>query len=232
VTLAALLPAFGVIPAAGAIDTHGSVGRGQGVILPNPAGDPCPPATLLRNYDRVDDACCWQYGGIMPPCYGAFAECYDTGEEARYVCGVQLLLTGLGYPCHPCNVYVWSDDGGVPGTVLSVTAGADPCPVATWPSASTHDFAVEPVLIQGAFWTGWWADFSQQPCGYMTTNDFDGVSGCPYTNIAPGLGYPTGWHDVAYVWGPMRAIGIGAWVRDETVPTRESSWGRVKRVYQ
>jgi hypothetical protein len=232
-TILSLMLLVTVAPMVKAIETHETVGRGQGVILPRPESDPCPPSTLLKNYDStVEDACGWQYGGIMPPYYGAFAECYDTGDEAGVVCGVEILLTGVGYPCIPCNLYVWGDDGGIPGVVLSVTVGADPCPVATWPNASTHDFAVDPVQIQGAFWTGWWADFSHQVCGYFTTNDTNGFGGCPYTNIAPGIGYPTGWHNVSIVWGPIQAIGIGAWVQEEPVPARESSWGRVKGIYR
>ena len=219
--------------AASAAEYAGSVGIGQGIPIPGGDSDPCPPSTLNLNYDgSAENGYCWQYGGIVPPYYGAFAECYAL--EYSYVCGIQLHLTGIGYPCAPFTAYVWEDAGGVPGNVLATVAGLNPCPVATWPSISTHDINVGSVFVNGAFWIGYWANWSAQPCGYFVAADTNGFGGCPFTNIAPGIGYPTGWNNVSAVWGPTQAIGIGSWGPGipPPNPTVETSWGRIKTALQ
>jgi len=219
---------------AGAVN-NGSVGAGQGIILPHTDSNPCPPAELCLNFDgSAENGYCWQYGGIVPPYYGAFAECCDVGDVC--VCGIQLLLTGVGYPCGPFDAYVWADAGGYPGNVLGMTGGLNPCPVATWPSISTHDFAITSVHATGVFWFGYWANFSTAPCGYFIAADTNGFGGCPYTNIAPGIGYPTGWGNVSAVWGPTQSIGIGAWTFPYDglcgpIPVRETTWGQIKSLY-
>lgn len=218
-----------VVSTAGAVENHGSVGAGHGVILPSGDSNPCN-GILCINFDgSAENGYCWQYGGIVPPYYGAFAECCDTGS-GNSVCGIELLLTGVGYPCGPADLYVWDGSSGIPGNVLSLTTGVNPCPVATWPSISTHDFAITPTPVSGVLYVGYWANFSQQPCGYFVAADTNGFGGCPYTNIAPGIGYPTGWQNVSAVWGPTQSIGIGAWL-GEGVPTQNTTWGQIKKFY-
>jgi hypothetical protein len=224
----AILCALLVVAGTAGAENHGSVGLGQGVILPSPDDNPCPPAELCLNFDgSAENGYCWQYGGIVPPNYGAFAECCEGAE----VCGIQLLLTGIGNPCRVLDAYVWDDAGGMPGNVLSMTPGLNPCPVATWPSISTHDFAIAGAAPGGFFWIGYWADFSAQGCGYFIAADTDGFGGCPYTNIAPGIGYPTGWTNVSVVWGPTQAIGIGAWLGTGGSPVENATWGQIKNLY-
>jgi len=227
--LAILFALLGVVGAAqAAVLNHGSVGFGHGTTIPSQDSNPCQ-GILYLNYDgTAENGFCWQYGGIVPPYYGAFAECYN---YVGTVCGEQLLLTGIGYPCGPCDLYAWDDGGGFPGGVVSMTPGVNPCPVATWPSISTHDFCIVPFVASGNFWIGYWLDASQAVCGYFIAADLDGFGGCPFTNIAPGIGYPTGWNNTSVVWGPTQAIGIGAWVGD-TVPINETTWGQVKNLYK
>ena len=225
--LAILFALLGVVSAANAaVLTHGSVGKGHGVNVPG--GDTNCNGTLLMNFDgSAENGYCWQYAGIAPPYYGAFAECYDgTGD----VCGVELKLTGIGYPCTACDVYLWNDAGGMPGGVGGVMNGFNPCPVATWPNISTHDACAPLGSVAGPFWVGYWLDASVAVCGYFIAADTNGFGGCPMTNIAPGIGYPTGWNNVSIVWGPTQAIGIGAWLGDPglcAVPTHESTWGQI-----
>jgi hypothetical protein len=202
--LAFLLALLAFAGTAGAVN-NGSTGPGEGVVIPSPDTNPCG-GVLSLNFDgSAENGYCWQYGGIVPPTYGAFAECYDVsgpkwvGYLANFsaqpcgyfvaadtngfggcpfsniapgigyptgwnnvsvvwgptqsigigawisggaICGIQLLLTGVGYPCGPCDTYVWGDAGGIPGEVLCLTTGNNPCPVASWPSISTHDFAL------------------------------------------------------------------------------------------
>jgi len=225
--LFALLSVVGVANAA--FLTHGSVGVGHGIPVPHQNSNPCQ-GTLCLNYDgSAENGYCWQYGGIVPPYYGAFAECcsYDGA-----VCGIELMLTGVGYPCGPLDAYVWADAGGIPGNVLNVTSGLNPCPVATWPNISTHDFLIPGnPQVNGAFWIGYWANFSSAPCGYFVAADLNGFGGCPYTNIAPGIGYPTGWQNASVVWGATQALGIGAWLGQPITPVERTSWGRIKQVF-
>jgi hypothetical protein len=229
--LAILFALMGVIATgASAVENIGSVGQGHGVLVPGGDTNPCG-GTLYINFDgSAENGFCWQYGGIVPPYYGAFAECYDGGVNT--ICGVQLLLTGIGYPCNSADLYVWEDGGGIPGNVLTMTTGNNPCPVATWPSISTHDFAITNTNVTGLVWVGYWANNSAQPCGYFVAADTDGFGGCPYTNIAPGIGYPTGWNNASTVWGPVQAIGIGAWFgTGGGNPTEETTWGQIKTLY-
>jgi len=217
---------------ANAVQNFGSVGKGHGVVVPKEDSDPCPPSVLFLNFDgSAENGYCWQYGGIVPPYYGAFAECYDgTGT----ICGIQLHLTGIGNPCNTLDAYVWGDQQGVPGNVLGMTTGLNPCPVATWPSISTHDIAITGVAVSGAYWIGYWSDNSAQGCGYFVAADTDGFGGCPMTNIAPGIGYPTGWNNASTIWGPTQSLGIGAWLGSGPPPnpTVNTTWGRVKQSNQ
>jgi hypothetical protein len=205
-----LLPA-GV--AAADLSTHGSVGPGHGVDVPGGGGGPRD--VLHIYYDgSAENGYCWQYGGIAPPYYGAFAECY---HFSGWISGIELKLTGVGMPCRPCDLYVWSDGGGVPGNVLSLTTNANPCPIATWPDVSTHDLPISATWVDDPFWVGYWADFTNQYCGYFVAADLDGPSGSPVTNVAPGIGYPTGWQSVDIIWGDeTQNIGIGVWEGEPT----------------
>jgi len=227
--LVILFALLGVVGAANAaMLSHGSVGVGHGINVPHTNSNPCG-GQLCLNYDgSAENGYCWQYGGIVPPYYGAFAECCSFDG---CVCGVEYELTGVGYPCGPLDAYIWADAGGIPGNVLGMTAGLNPCPVATWPSISTSDFAITPVAVTGAFWVGYWADFSAAPCGYFVAADLNGFGGCPYTNIAPGIGYPTGWNNASVVWGATQALGIGAWTTTNIVPVQQSTWGQIKNLY-
>ena len=219
--------------AQGAIVHQGSVGHGEGILAPARPDSPCPSGLLCLNFDgSIENGYCWQYLFGLPP-FGAFAECCNPCCPAC-VCGIELLLTSTGAPCPPCDLYLWNDSGGIPGDVLSVTTGVNPCPVATWPNVSTHDFAISPVQTCGRIWCGYWADFSQQPCGYFIAADTNGFGGCPMTYVPPDIG-PGGWCDVSIFWGPTQSIGIGLWyVPSECtpVPVEEGAWGRVKQMYR
>jgi hypothetical protein len=227
--LAILFALLGVVGAANAaVLTHGSVGHGHGVQVPG-ADTNC--GTLMLNYDgSAENGYCWQYGGIVPPYYGAFAECYSANSQ---VSGIELLLTGVGYPCAPSDLYVWGDAAGMPGTVLQIVNAVNPCPVATWPNISTHDFCFTGPVVNGNFWVGYWGgNFGSAPCGYFIAADQNGFGGCPMTNIAPGIGYPTGWNNASIVWGATQALGIGAWVGTPPPnPVKDATWGSIKHLY-
>ena len=52
------------------------------------------------------------------------------------------------------------------------------------------------------------------------------------TNIAPGIGYPTGWHPVNIVWGPTWSMGIGAYLDEGATPVECVTWGRIKSLWK
>jgi hypothetical protein len=80
--------------------------------------------------------------------------------------------------------------------------------MAVWPNVLCLQLPLYPVRVEGAFWVGFAVEPSDQAPGFFIAADTDGPGGCPYTNIAPGIGYPTGWQNVGVVWGPTRSLGI------------------------
>lgn len=188
--------------------------------------------TLSFNADGTyENGYTWQYGGVVAPNYGAFAECYaGTG----LVCSVVLDLTQIGNYSGQCaDVYVWSDAGGSPGNVLCVRAGSSVPAIAYWPSVNRHTISLDYCCIDGAFWAGYWGNWPGAAAGWFVGADLDGFGGCPYTNIAPGIGYPTGWNNVSIAWGPTQAIGIGIELTDcDVTPTQKSTWGGIKALFK
>lgn len=225
--LAILFALLGVVGAANAaVLTHGSVGLGHGIQVPGHDSNPCNGVQLL-NYDgSAENGYCWQYGGIVPPQYGAFAECYNYSGG---VCGVALYLTSIGNPSNTTTLFIWGDNGGIPGNVMAQT-NVTPSGVPIWPSIGEFDYALA-ATASGNYWTGYWANFANQGCGFFVAADLNGFGGCPMTNIAPGIGYPTGWNNTSIIWGPTQSIGIGSWVGGNPVPTKESTWGSIKHLY-
>ena len=83
------------------------------------------------------------------------------------------------------------------------------------------------------WWVGFWVNCPGQLSPYFVGADLNGPGGCPKNNIAPGIGYPSGWQDVAVAWGPTAAMGIGAEVLPcGPVAIERATWGSVKALYQ
>jgi len=186
-----------------------STGRGDGAVVPGPDSNPCPGSDLFLSSDgSYENGYAWQYGGIVPPNYGAFAEGFGSGGS---ICGVQLALTQVGsFHDWPIDVYIWASDGLNPDYVLSVTTGIHVSPPAYWPSISLHDIRVVDTGVSGcAYFVGFWGNWPGMLTPWYLGADLDGPGGLPRTNIAPGIGYPTGWQDPSVVWGPTMALGIG-----------------------
>lgn len=194
-----------------------------------PADGGC--GSLLFNADGTyENGYTWRYNGVAPPYYGAFAECYS-GVGA--VCSIDLDLTQVGaYQGQTIDVYVWNDAGGVPAEVLCVRTDIDPGAPAYWPSISRHRITLEGCCVDGGFWAGYWPNVPGNGSVYFIGADLDGPGGCPFTNIAPGIGWPTGWNNVSVAWGPTAAVGIGVELSEcGGTPTQATTWGSVKRLY-
>jgi len=208
---AAMLIAATIAATGAAATDFSSIGPGDGVIVPGPDVNPCPPSSFFLNADgSYEGGYAWQYAGIVPPYYGAFAEGFG---HIGTICGVQLALTQVGdYSDYPIDVYVWASDGSNPDYVLSVTTGIHVGPPAVWPSISLHDIAITDTGVSGCdCFVGFWGNWPGAFAPWYLGADLDGPDGLPRTNIAPGIGYPSGWQHPSVVWGPTAALGIGAY---------------------
>jgi hypothetical protein len=191
---------------------HSAVGPGLGVNLPADGREECQGLTSLYfNHDNsFENGYAWSYGGVTPPYYGAFAE----GFDLLGVLGcVQLQLTTLPgyYADQTLDIYVWGSDGGNPSNVLSVTAGIHlGTPPAVWPNISTYDIEVTTTTLPQESFIGFWGDWPGATPGWYIAADLNGWGGTPRTNVAPGVGYPTGWNDPSSIWGRTASLGIGA----------------------
>lgn len=212
-------------------DEPQSLGPETAIVLPAGDENPCPPAELLCNFDgSFEGAYAWQYAGVVPPYYGAFAEGYSgTGS----VCGTRYAFTTLSgyYTGQTMDVYVWDSDGQNPSEVLGITPGVSISPPAIWPVISLHDVDNDDVEVSGDFFVGFWGEWPGVHCGWFCGEDDYGFGGQPRTNIAPGIGYPTGWQNPEIVWGPNQAIGICAYLGAIAIATEGTSWGRIKSLY-
>ncbi len=233
-TLFALLGVIVFAGGAAALQTANSVGVGHGIVLPHPSDtNPCPGSTLMLNADgSYENGFAWQYGGVVPPYFGAFAEGYTATGTA---CGMQLSLSTLSgyYTGQVLDAFVWDAAGGNPNNVLTMTTGVAITPPAVWPNITLHDIDVTDAAVSGDFFIGYWGNWPGQLSGWFVGADLDGFGGLPRTNVAPGIGYPTGWQDPSVIWGPTQALGIGAYVVEgpPPVPTEAQTWGRIKQLY-
>lgn len=236
--LFALLGVVALVGGAYAVDNHAVAitGGGHGVTAPHPDTNPCPGSLYVQNADGSwENGYAWQYGGIVAPYYGAYAEGY-TGLTGMTVCGLSAFTTQVGnYANASVDFYVWDASGTNPGNVLTVDAGAHVPSPAFWPSFTQNDIAMGPVALpgDGAFvggWTNWPGQLGQWYWGA----DQNGFGGLPRTNIAPGIGYPTGWQDPGIIpnFFPCMAMGFGIYYTGHPVPVQSDTWGQIKNLYK
>ncbi len=160
-------------------------------------------------------------GGPFSQC-GAFAECYTSPAGGCHVCGIQLFLTRVSPPVgsETANLYIWTDNGGQPGLILTVVPQATlPSPISYWPTVVSEDMGIPSTFIPaGKFWVG----YKTYPGDYCVCADLDGFGGCPYTYVPVGApsGGPPGWHNTGTVpyltptpYLKATALGIGVYVQ-------------------
>jgi hypothetical protein len=137
------------------------------------------------------------------------------------------------------DVYVWEDGiSEEPGTVLALVTGVHLWIIPSWPGVARNDVEIG-VDVQGEFSIGCWQVLYED---LYFAADHDEPGGNPWTCIAPGLGWPSGWQDPAIVWEDIRSMGMGVFFepRDpsgvddfpEGWEEPGSSWGRIKALFR
>ncbi len=234
-TCAALLAVLALAGFAANAQNFSSTGYSDQTTIIEPEPDDCAGGHLSYNHDdSFENGYCWQYGGTVPPYYGAFGEGYSLGRGG-VICGA-FWLTQLGYfNGRPADLYVW--EGGVtapPGLVEGVVFGQVFQNIATWPLISRHVVNMY-IGACGEFTIGYWADFSAETCQWFCAADQNGFGGHPWTNVAPGMGYPTGWQDPSPIWGPTQSLGFGSWFDPDFTcgsPVEAETWGSIKSLFE
>jgi hypothetical protein len=229
VLLAVLIPAAATTTAPNQV----SLELGDRAVIVDSDLDACADGVLIHNHDDTfENVVAWQYSGVVPPYYGALAEGYDLGAGTVY-CGVYWVTT---VPCYftgqSADCFVW--EGGVstpPGTVLGATIGVVFESVPDWPGIGVNEIGLN-VHVSGAFTVGYWGNWPGAQCGYWSCADLSGPSGHPWTCIAPGIGYPSGWQDPSIVWGPTASMGIGVYFGSDPSSIQAQTWGSVKALFR
>jgi hypothetical protein len=227
---AALLMVLALAAAANATNPV-SLGYSDETITHGPQGDACATGTLYVNHDGTfENGYAWRYAGIAPPYYGAFAEGYDLGP-GTLACAAMWFSHNGTFAGQTCDVYVWDSDGVNPTNVLGVVVGFAPSGVGFWPNITQHDCDVN-VYCPGDFFVGFWGNWPGVVQGWFIAADLDGFGGLPRTNIAPGIGYPTGWQDPSIVWGPTQSMGLGGYFGEGGSPAENQTWGSIKALFE
>jgi hypothetical protein len=229
---AALLLVLAMAAAANATNPVSLGYSDQGTTIGSGA-DACAGGTLYVNHDgSFENGYAWRYGGTALPYYGSFGEGY-TGLGAGFVCcGAFWLSTLPGmYTGQLYDAYVWN--GAVlPGSVVGMVPGNTPTGVGNWPTVTQHDVAMN-IAVTGDFTIGYWGNWPGGPNGWFCGADLNGFGGIPWTYIAPGIGYPTGWNDPSIIWGPTQSMGCGAYFGGNcNVPVETQSWGSIKALFE
>lgn len=215
------------LPSPSAASEFKSVGPGQTIISPS-SNDDCY-GTYACNHDGTfENGYCWCYGGIAPPYYGAFAESFtDAGNQI--VCVTIYLTSSCMAFCESLDIYIW--DGGIetpPGEVLVVYPDQVPTSIPMWPGIGENVFEVWGPAPYSGITVGYWAE---QATDVYVAADEDGPGGHPWTNIAPGTGYPSGWQHPNTVWWQCRSLGFGIH-HTFFSPVESSTWGEIKALYK
>ncbi len=228
--LAVLMAALLVAAMQCAADSAASLGYSDETTIVGPGADACASGVLIHSHDEsFENAYAWAYGGVVAPYYGAFGEGYDLGSgtiscAAYWV--TQVLADWFYGDC-----YVWAGGvGPAPGAVLAVVAHVNFAPVPHWPEIGQKDFDVN-LAVTGPFTIGYWGDWPGSYAAFFCAADLDGPAGHPWTCIAPGLGYPSGWQDPSTIWGPTRSLGCGVYFEQAT-SARSETWGALKALFR
>ena len=193
----------------------------------------CSGGTLVYNHDgSFENGYIWQYGGLVPPYYGAFGEAYDLTCGTVRCAAFWLTTLPGGWWDQDTDCYIW--DGGLgeePGLVVAVVSGVWFSNIPNWPAVGRNDVDMN-VSVSGPFTIGYWTDCPLSSPYFFCAADENGPGGHPWTCIAPGIGYPTGWQHPSVVWPDARSIGCGLWFDQGVTPAASETWGAVKALFR
>ena len=207
-----------------------SLGYSDETVILGSDPDACAGGVLTYNHDgSFESGYAWQYGGTVPPYYGCLAESYDLGPGS-VACGAFWLSRLDWDPPRPSDCYVWeSGICAAPSAVLGVVTDVDFHNVPHWPSLGQNDVDMN-IPVTDSFTIGYWGDWPGAGCDYFCGADLNGPGGHPWTCIAPGIGYATGWQDPSIIWGPTRSMGCGVYF-EQTTPVGTQTWGTIKALF-
>jgi hypothetical protein len=214
-------------------------------VHPHVAAADCSDDEIQVNHDYSFEYgyCAGDFGveGVQEPYSGSLAEGFDLGP-GRVDCA-SFWVTQIGYMWYEENdIYVW--DGGVtrePGEVLALVPGVPWDPPGFWPEFTRTDVPLS-VCVTSDFTVGCWQHWFGGWCNEYICADLDGPGGHPWTHIAPGLQWPSGWQDPSIVFGPIQSMAIGvqfsqdpASVEDEWEDSERPAsptWGGIKALFR
>jgi hypothetical protein len=191
-----------------------------------------------ENHDGTfENAYAWRVGGIGDPYFGAFAEGYHGPVMVR---GIRVYMTQIGFiEGETMDLFVWTAGIGEPGAVVAIVPEVRPNyeEIPYWPEVGGQDFEIG-ASVGPNFYVGARGNFGiHVPWWYGA--DVGERGGSPWTCIAPGLGYTTGWNHPDIVFGePTQSMGFGVYVETaqgiEDLPEGEApartTWGRIKQL--
>jgi hypothetical protein len=198
-----------------------------------PRDEACPDGALVCDHDgSFESAYAWQGQDEAAPYYGAFAEAYDLGE-GTITCGAFWLTSLSGwYTPDTADCYVWAGGvGSAPGAVLAAVLSVPLSGVPPWPQVNENVVEMH-VAVEGAFAIGYWGPWAGDLAWYYCAADLDGPVGHPWTCIAPGSGYASGWQDPSIIWGPTRSMGLGVYFESNPTPAASPTWGAIKAMFR
>jgi hypothetical protein len=227
----ALLALLALVVGAGRAADYETLGYSHETTIVGPGTDACADGVLHYSHDgSFENGYAWAYRGVQLPYYGAFGEGYDLGE-GFVRCGAYWLSTMPGfYDDQTADCYVW--EGGTdapPDAVLGVVTGVVFENVAIWPEVGQNDIDLN-IFVAGPFTVGYWGNWPGAMMAYYCAGDLDGPRGHPWTCVAPGLGYPTGWMDPALIWTSIQSMGCGIYF-DQGTPIEGPTWGTIKALF-
>ncbi len=211
----------------GAVDC----GYSEDTVIQSAGRYECTGARVYNHDDSFENGYCWEGAPSTPPYYGAWGEAYDLGE-VTVECGVYWFTAAPGSFTQWIDIYIW--DGGLqgpPGNVLYVASGVPVQNVPYWPAIGACNLEIG-CCVNGDFTVGYWDDRSQTLCELFCAADENGSGGYPWTCIAPGTGYPSGWQHPNVVHPNCVSMGIGVTVTSTPSPAESQTWGAIKSTFR
>lgn len=112
--------------------------------------------------------------------------------------------------------------------MLCIVPGiTDPC-IGFWPSCAEIEIGC---CVSSDFAIGYWVNLEGY-CVYYCCADESGSGGYPWTCIAPGIGYPSGWQHPNVVLPDCVSMGIGVTATEDPSPVENDTWGEIKSLYR